>query len=89
VNSNFSSFWSFLTQNAVLKIPSLCSDHTDLDSLSGIGTVAKEQTCPSGHVWQICHTFQNSGPEVYLLVDFYIFRTENSMRVIWFYTPSS
>lgn len=44
---------------------------------------------PHGEVWQICHTFQNSGPEVYLLVDFYIFRTENSMRVIWFYTPSS
>ncbi len=51
--------------------------------------LAKLQICRRGDVWQICHTFQNSVPEVYLLVDFYIFRTENSMRVIWFYTPSS
>jgi len=89
MNLNFSSFWAFSTQNSVVNISSLCRDHTDMDSLQDIGTLAKAKICPSGHVWQICHTFQNSGPEVYLLVDFYIFKTENSKRVIWFYTPSS
>lgn len=88
-NLFFGSFWAFLEQNTDENTSSLCSDHTDMGDLSGIGTLAKVKICPNGHVWQICHTFQNSGPEVYLLVDFYIFKTENSKRVIWFYTPSS
>ncbi|MGI9512413.1 MAG: hypothetical protein ACR2OL_05885, partial [Anderseniella sp.] len=53
------------------------------------GKPVRAQILPYSRLWQICHTFQNSEPEVHLLVDFSTFRMENSMRVIWFYTPSS